>query len=79
MQQIFLYLLYLDQKNLVLSYFESPNYSKKLQDEHQLIYFATLILCHKIDTLHLEMPEEVIPTVKDIVEKVKEKNEFYKS
>ena len=74
---LFLSLLFLNQKNLVLSYFESDKYGKELQEKLPLIYFATLILNNKIKNPELEMPKEVIPTVIDIVKEVTQKIKFY--
>ena len=71
-------LLYLEQKNLVLSYFESEKYAKELQERYSILYYATLILCNRTgDNLELRIPPEIMPTVQEIVEKVKEKNAFY--
>ncbi len=70
-------LLFLEQKNLVLSYFESKKYGKMLQEKFQLYYYATQILCNKIEATELEIPKEVLSTVKDIVNTIKEKNVFY--
>lgn len=70
-------LLYLEQKNLVLSYFESDKYGKMLKEKFQLIYYATQILCGRIEPTELEIPKEVLATVKDIVDTVKAKNKFY--
>ncbi len=74
---LFLSLLFLNQKNLVLSYFESDKYGKELQEKLPLVYFATLILNNKIKNPELEMPKEVIPTVIDIVKEVTQKIKFY--
>ncbi len=71
-------LLYLEQKQLVLHLFESPEYGKMLQDRYELLYYATRILAQKTeDNLLLRIPPEVMPTVQDIVQKVKEKQAFY--
>lgn len=71
-------LLYLEQKHLVLSLFESEQHGKELKDRYSLLYYATLILTNKSDNnLELRIPPEVQPTVQGIIEKVKEKNAFY--
>ena len=71
-------LLYLEQKQLVLSLFESEQHGKMLRDRYELLYYATLILAQKTeDNLLLKIPPEVFPTVQEIVEKVKEKQAFY--
>lgn len=78
LETLFKNLLYLEQKNLVLSYFESEKYGKELQERYSVLYYATLILCNrKNDNLELRIPPEVMPTVQEIVEVVKEKNAFY--
>ncbi len=71
-------LLNLEPKQLVLNLFESPEHGKMLQDRYELLYYATRILAQKTeDNLLLRIPPEVMPTVQDIVEKVKEKQAFY--
>jgi len=75
--ELFRYLLDLEQKNLVLSYFESEKYGEELRDKYRLLYYATLILTNNIEDVHLKVPKEVIPTVNQIVAEIKEKNEFY--
>ena len=70
-------LLFLQQKNLVLSYFESDKYGEELRDKYRLLYYATLILTNNIEEVHLKIPQEVLPTVRQIVQEIKEKNEFY--
>ena len=70
-------LLYLEQKNLVLSYFESEKYGEELRDKYRLLYYATLILTNNIEDVNLKIPQEVLPTVNQIVAEVLEKNEFY--
>jgi len=71
-------LLYLEQNQLVLSLFESEQHGKMLRERYELLYYATLILTHKTeDNLLLKIPPEVLPTVQEIVEKVKEKQSFY--
>lgn len=77
LSDLLLLLLSLNQKNLVLSYFESDKYGKELQEKLPLVYFATLILNNKIKNPELEMPKEVIPTVIDIVKEVTQKIKFY--
>jgi TPR repeat protein len=71
-------LLYHEQKQLVLSLFESAQHGKMLRDRYELLYYATLVLAQKTDdNLLLKIPPEVLPTVQEIVEKVKEKQAFY--
>jgi len=71
-------LLYLEQRHLALSLFESEQHGKILRDRYELLYYAVLILTQKTeDNLLLKIPPEVLPTVQEIVEKVKEKQLFY--
>ena len=71
-------LLYLEQKHLVLSLFESEQHGKELRDRYALLYYATQLLTKKSDSnLELRIPPELMPTVQEIIEKVKEKNAFY--
>jgi Tfp pilus assembly protein PilF len=71
-------LLYHEQKQLVLSLFESEVHGKELKSRYELIYYATLILMGKTEgNLLLKIPPEVMPTVEAIVEEVKTKQAFY--
>ncbi len=71
-------LLGLEQTQLVLQLFESPENGKMLQSRYELLYYATRILAQKTeDNLLLRIPPEVMPTVEDIVQKVREKQAFY--
>jgi TPR repeat protein len=71
-------LLYHEQKQLVLSLFESEEHGKELKSRYELIYYATLILMGKTEgNLLLKIPPEVMPTVEVIVEDVKTKQAFY--
>jgi TPR repeat protein len=71
-------LLYLEQKQLVLSLFESEKHGKALKSRYELLYFATLILAQKTEgNLLLKIPPEVLPTVEEIVADVKAKQAFY--
>ena len=71
-------LLYHEQKQLVLSLFESETHGKALKSRYELLYFATLILMQKTEgNLLLKIPPEVLPTVEEIVADVKAKQAFY--
>jgi hypothetical protein len=71
-------LLYQEQKNLVLSLFESETHGNALKTRYELLYYATLILMNKTEgNLLLKIPPEVLPTVEAIVADVKEKQAFY--
>ena len=66
------------QTNLVLSLFDSEKHGIELKARYELIHYATLILAGKTDgNLLLKIPPEVMPTVNEIVEDVKEKQAFY--
>ena len=73
----FEYLLILGQKNLLLSYFESEKYGKKLQEKYILFYYAILILNNKMGDKILKIPTEVMPTVNDILKTIKENSKRY--
>jgi len=71
-------LLNLSQIQLVLSLFESKQHSKMLRQRYELLFYATLILAGRTeDNLLLRIPSEVLPTVEDIVAKVRENQAFY--
>lgn len=71
-------LLFQNQVQLVLSLFESEQHGQMLRTRYELLYWAVLILAGRTeDNLLLRIPPEVLPTVQDIVEKVKEKQAFY--
>jgi TPR repeat protein len=71
-------LLYQEQKNLVLSLFESEAHGKALKLRYELLYYATLILSNKTEgNLLLKIPPEVLPTVEEIVADVKANQAFY--
>lgn len=77
LETFFTELLCLEQKHLVLSLFESESHGKMLKNRYELIYYATLILTNKTeDNLLLRIPPEVLPTVHEIVEKVKQSGKF---
>jgi TPR repeat protein len=66
------------QIHLVLSLFESEQHGEALKSRYELLQYATLILAGKTEgNLLLKIPPEVMPTVQEIVEKVKEKQAFY--
>jgi TPR repeat protein/energy-coupling factor transporter ATP-binding protein EcfA2 len=71
-------LLYLEQKNLVLSCFRHLQYGAALQAQFAPLYYATLLLCEETeDNVALRIPPEIVETVNEIVEEVREKNAFY--
>ncbi len=71
-------LLWLGQTHLVLSFFESETHGDALRARYELLYYATLILANKTEgNLLIKIPPETLPTVEDIVQKVKEKRAFY--
>lgn len=72
------FLLYLEQTHLVLSLFEDTELGQSLRDKYLLLYYATLILNNKTeDNLLLRIPPDVMPTVEEIIERVKSKQAFY--
>jgi tetratricopeptide (TPR) repeat protein len=70
-------LLFLQQQNLVLRLFENNENGKVLQDRFKLLYYAVLLLTNTSDELILRIPPEVMPTVLQIVESVKNGQKFY--
>lgn len=71
-------LLYLHQTQLVLSFFESDQHGPALRERYVLLYYAALLLAGRTeDNLLLRIPPEVLPTVEEMVEKIKEKQAFY--
>lgn len=71
-------LLYQQQTQLVLSFFESEQYGPALRERYVLLYYAALLLAGRTeDNLLLRIPPEVLPTVEEMVQKIKEKQAFY--
>ncbi len=71
-------LLCLHQKNLVFKQFNDPELGQKLQDDHIIIYYATLLLTENDEKLlELRIPEEIKETVYEFIKEVEEKIEFY--
>ncbi|MBX2929463.1 MAG: tetratricopeptide repeat protein [Saprospiraceae bacterium] len=71
-------LLYHEQRQLVLSLFESEAHGRALRERYTPLYYATRILAGKTeDNLLLRIPPELMPTVQEIVARVKEKQAFY--
>jgi TPR repeat protein len=71
-------LLHHQQVHLVLSLFESEEHGKALRQRYELLYYAALLLAGRTeDNLLLRIPPEVLPTVEEIVKKVREKQSFY--
>jgi hypothetical protein len=66
------------QKHLVLSLFDSAKHGVMLKERYHLFYYATKILAGQTeDNLLLRIPPELMPTVEDMIEKIKEKQAFY--
>ncbi len=74
---LFTYLLYLGQTHLVLSYFESEEYGKRLRDKYILLYYAVKILAGQKEDVIQIIPQEVLPTVEDIIKDVEKERERY--
>ena len=71
-------LLYHHQTQLLLSFFESEKYGPALRERYILVYYAALLLAGRTDdNLMLRIPPEVLPTVEEMVEKIREKQTFY--
>ncbi len=73
-------LLIQHQTQLVLKLFTESEFSKELQDKYSLLYYATLLLNNKdVENLELRIAPEVMPTVMEIVEKIKTDRKEYSS
>ncbi len=71
-------LLHQKQIQLVLSFFESEQHGAALRDRYILLYYAALLLAGRTeDNLLLRIPPEVLPTVEELMEKIREKQAFY--
>jgi TPR repeat protein len=71
-------LLHHQQAHLLLSLFESEQHGKALRERYELLYYAALLLAGRTeDNLLLRIPPELLPTVEDIVAKVRERQAFY--
>lgn len=71
-------LLYHHQVQLVLSLFESEKHGPSLRERYVLLYYAALLLAgHTEDNLLLRIPPEVMPTVNEMVEKIRERQALY--
>lgn len=77
LSDLFKYLLYLDQKHLVLSIFEDEKYGDDIREKYIVYYYVALILAGKLIDKEQRIPEEVQPLVEEIIEEVKEENKFY--
>lgn len=65
-------LLRLGQQQLVLSLFENNPHRAALRTRYELLYYATCILTGRTeDNLLLRIPPEVMPTVEEIIKRVK--------
>jgi hypothetical protein len=71
-------LLYHEQKQLVLSLFESKNFGAVLRHKYQPIYDAALLIANRTsDNLLLKIPPEIMPAVQQLVADVKSKQRGY--
>ncbi|MBL7826134.1 MAG: tetratricopeptide repeat protein [Saprospiraceae bacterium] len=71
-------LLYHQQTQLVLSFFESEKHGPALRDCYVLIYYTTRLLAGQTDdNLQLRIPPEVLPTVEEMIQKIRDKQTFY--
>jgi TPR repeat protein len=78
LEKFLIHLLYHEQLNLVLNLFTHDVHGIELQKRYNPLYYAVQILTNKMDNnLLLRIPPEIMSTVKDIVENVKENQNFY--
>ncbi|MEZ0610625.1 tetratricopeptide repeat protein [Fibrella sp. WM1] len=72
------FLLWLEQTQLVHSFFEDEKIGVDLQEAYTPLYYAVKILSDQADeNFQLRIPPDVTPTVNIIVEQVREKQAFY--
>lgn len=66
------------QKHSVLSLFASEKHGAMLKERYLLFYYTAKILAGQTeDNLLLRIPPELMPTVEDMIDKIKEKQAFY--
>jgi hypothetical protein len=71
-------LLIQHQTQLVSKLITETKHSKELQDKYSLLYYAALLLSNKdIENLELRIAPEAMPTVMEIVEKIKTSRKNY--
>lgn len=70
-------LLYHYQTNMVLMTFENPHYGSRVREHFEPLYYAALVLADVEEKQKLRIPPEMEQTVRAILQKVKEKQEFY--
>lgn len=80
LEWFFTNLLSHEQQTLVLNLFTDKIHGEEFQKRYAPLYYAVLILNNKTENnLTLRIPPEILPTVNDIIETVKEKQRFYAS
>jgi TPR repeat protein len=72
-------LLVQEQTHLVLKLFRDPTHGKILQEKYSPLYYAGLLLTDdkSIDNVDLRIPPEVMPTVLNILDAIKEGQSLY--
>lgn len=72
------FLLIHKQKNLTLKLFNNDEIGENLINEHQVLYYVTLILNDiDLENVKLKIPPEINDTVNDVIENIKERQKFY--
>ena len=72
-------LLIHQQKALVLNLFNHPEAGKFLQDKLKILHYVCLILNKKTENnLALRIPQEIQPTIDEVISFIKKKEKFYK-
>jgi len=73
-------LLIQEQLSLVFDLFTDAVHGPELQKRYTPLYYAVLLLNNKTENnLTLRIPPEIMPTVNEVIEAVKERQQFYKS
>ncbi|HAO08223.1 MAG TPA: hypothetical protein DCQ50_14835 [Chryseobacterium sp.] len=71
-------LLIHQQKNLVLKLFKDPEIGKILQEKYAVLYYVVLLITNpNEENLELKIPPEIENTITEIMNFIKEKEQFY--
>ena len=71
-------LLIHQQKKLILNLFQHKEIGIKLKDKYSIIFYVALILNNsKEENLQLKIPPEIILTVEEVIEEIKDRQKFY--
>ena len=72
------HLLIHQQKNLALKLFQNNEIGTLLQEKYSIMYYVTVLLNNsKEENLYLKIPPEILETVDEIIENIKERQIFY--